>query len=124
MVLPIAERAFGGEDQWTTANLEWLADVYRDTGRYAEAEQLFQQVRATIKEKTLGPEDPSFANTLHNLAGVYLETGRYAKAEQLFQQVLAIEEKTLGPEHPSFATTVDLPWGLQWVGQGYQCLVP
>ena len=123
MVLPIAERAFGGEDQWITANLAWLAGVYRDTGRYAEAEQLFQQVRA-IEEKTLGPEHPSFATTLCNLAGVYSDTGRYAEAEQLFQQVLAIEEKTLGPEHPSFATTVDLPWGLQWVGQGYQCLVP
>ena len=72
---------------------------------YAEAEQLFGQVRA-IQEKTLGPEHPSFATTLCNLAGVYSDTGRYAEADRLFQQVRAILEKTLGPEHPSFAITL------------------
>ena len=105
IVLPIAERAFGGEDEWTTANLLWLARVYSNTGRYAEAERLFLQVRA-VDERTFGPEHSSFATTLHNLAGVYRDTGRYAEAERLFLQVRAIEEKTLGPEHPSFATTL------------------
>src|SRR6201999_3962036 len=45
-VLPFASRAFGPDDQWTMANLAWLAAVYRETGRYAEAETLFKQVRA------------------------------------------------------------------------------
>jgi len=105
MVLPTASRAFGDEDPWTTANLLWLASAYRRTGRYAEAEKLYEQVLA-IDEKTLGTEHPSFAETLHALAGVYSDTGRYAEAERLYEQVRAIEEKTFGIEHPSFAATL------------------
>jgi hypothetical protein len=52
VVLAIAERAFGAEDPWTTANLSWLARVYRDTGRYADAEQLFEQVRRSTRRRS------------------------------------------------------------------------
>ena len=79
--------------------------MYSDTGRYAEAETLYERVRA-INERTLGPEHPSTVTTLHNLATVYRDTGRYAEAEALFEQVRAINERTLGPEHPLTATTL------------------
>jgi tetratricopeptide (TPR) repeat protein len=105
IVLPIAERTFGAEHECTTANVLWLAGVYRDTGRYVEAGQLYDRVRA-IDEKTLGPEHPDFATTLHCLASVYRDTGRYGEAEQLYDRVRAIREKTLGPEHPDFAMTL------------------
>ncbi|ACF01041.1 Tetratricopeptide TPR_2 repeat protein [Rhodopseudomonas palustris TIE-1] len=104
-VLPLAERAFGGENEWTTATLSWLAVASGNTGRYAEAETLYERVKA-IDEKTLGPEHPSLATTLANLAGVYRDTGRYAEAETLYERVKVIEEKTLRPEHPSLATTL------------------
>ena len=105
MVQPLAERAFGQENTWTTANLAWLAGALKSNGRYAEAEQFYERVR-TIEEKTLGPEHPSAATTLHELARVYSDTGRYAEAEQLFERVRTIYEKTLGPEHPSTLATL------------------
>ena len=80
-----------------------LAELYRATGRYAEAEPLFQRALA-IGEKTLGPEHPNLAIRLNNLAMLYQATGRYAEAEPLYQRALAIGEKTLGPEHPDLAT--------------------
>ena len=105
IAMPLAERAFGPENEWTTSNLLWLAGAYSNNGRYGEAEQLYERVRA-ICEKTLGAEHPSTATTLHSLARVYSDTGRYGDAEQLYEQVRAIYEKTLGAEHPSTATTL------------------
>ena len=74
----------------------------RHTGRYAEAEPLYQRAIA-IGEKTLGPDDPNLATRLNNLANLYQATGRYAEAEPLFQRAIAIIEKTLGPDHPNLA---------------------
>jgi tetratricopeptide (TPR) repeat protein len=105
IVAPMAERAFGGENEWTTANLSWLARVYSATGRYADAEALHERVKA-IEEKALGTQHPDYAATLANLAGVYSATGRYADAEALYERVKAIEEKALGTEHPSYASTL------------------
>jgi len=105
IVLPLAEGNFGPENEWTTAVLSWLASAAGSASRYADAEALYERVRA-IDEKALGPEHPSTATTLHELARVYRDTGRYAEAEALYERVRAIREKTLGPEHPSTATTL------------------
>ena len=110
-----------------------LASLYQDTGRYAEAEPLFQRAIA-IGEKTLGPDHPDLAIRLNNLAGLYRApaatqaeplfqraiaprhslsgTGRYAEAEPLFQRAIAIGEKTLGPDHPNLATRLNNLAGL------------
>ena len=75
--------------------------LYRATGRYAQAEPLFQRAIA-IGEKTLGPEHPDLATGLNNLAGLYQDTGRYAQAEPLFQRAIAIagQEPAGGPSGP------------------------
>ena len=99
MVLPLAERAFGEENTWTTANFSWLARALASNGRYAEAEQLFERVR-TIEEKTLGPEHPWTATTLGNLAGVYRDSGRYMDAERLFATAVHILREKLSSHHP------------------------
>jgi tetratricopeptide (TPR) repeat protein len=83
-----------------------LALLYRATGRYAQAELLYQRALA-IGEKTLGPEHPTIASMLNNLALLYRATGRYAQAEPLHQRALAIDEKALGPEHPGLATDLN-----------------
>jgi tetratricopeptide (TPR) repeat protein len=76
--------------------------VYSDTGRYAEAEALYERVRA-IYEKALGPEHPWTATTLANLACVYRDTGRYADAEQLLAVALRLFSTKLPPRHPRIA---------------------
>ena len=87
-------------------SLNNLAGLYRDQGKYAEAEPLFQRALA-IRERTLGPEHPEAARSLQNLAVLYNDQGKYAEAEPLYQRSLAILEKALGPEHSHVATGLE-----------------
>jgi tetratricopeptide (TPR) repeat protein len=80
-------------------SLNNLAGVYKDQGRYAEAEQLLKRALA-IDEKAVGPEHLSVAIGLNNLSALYDDQGRYAAAEPLYRRALAISEKALGPDHP------------------------
>jgi tetratricopeptide (TPR) repeat protein len=57
-------------------SLNNLALLYRDQGRYEEAEPRFQRA-LEIREKALGPEHPDVAQSLNNLAGLYHDQGRY-----------------------------------------------
>ena len=92
-------RPWGRIIRGLATDLNNLAALYRDTGRYAEAEPLYQRAIA-IDEKALGPDHPGLATDLNNLAALYQATGRYAEAEPLFQRAIAIDEKALGPDHP------------------------
>ena len=73
--------------------------VYKEEGRYADADPLYKRALATWK-KALGPEHPDVAQLLNNLADLYLAQGRYADAEPLYKRALAIREKALGPITP------------------------
>ena len=76
--------------------------VYKEQGKYAEAEALYKRALA-IREKALGADHPDVAETLYNLAVVYRPQGKYADAEALYKRALAIREKALGPDHPDVA---------------------
>ena len=65
-----------------------LAVLYREQGRYADAEPLFKRSLA-MSEKTLGPDHPDVAASLNSLAGLYREQGRYADALPLVQKTIA-----------------------------------
>ena len=73
-----------------------LAALYRNQGRYTDAEPLYKRSLA-IWEKALGPEHPDVALGLNNLAALYRNQGRYTDAEPLLKRSLAIREKALGP---------------------------
>ncbi len=77
----------GPEHPDVATSLNNLAELYRATGRYAEAEPLYQRAIA-IAETTLGPEHPDLAIWLNNLANLYQATGRYAEAEPLLKRAL------------------------------------
>ena len=70
------------------ATLNNQAELYKEEGRYAEAEPLYKRALA-IWKKALGPDHPDFAQSLNNLAGLYLAQGRYADAEPLYKRALA-----------------------------------
>jgi tetratricopeptide (TPR) repeat protein len=70
------------------ATLNNLAELYKEEGRYADAEPLYKRVLA-INEKALGPDHPSVALALNDLAELYKEEGRYADAEPLYKRALA-----------------------------------
>jgi len=111
--LELGEREFGPDHPTTDTLLNNLAELYREQGRYAEAELLLKQAEPLLKralaidEKAMGPDHPSVATGLNNLAELYRAQGRYAEAEPLFKRALAIYEKALGPDHPRLATSLE-----------------
>jgi CHAT domain-containing protein/Tfp pilus assembly protein PilF len=94
-------------------NLNYLAQLYLNEGRYAEAEPLFKRALA-IGKKLLEPNDPDlmtsitsqkvregvvvYVTDLNNLGALYYNQGRYAEAELLDKRALAIGEKLLGAD--------------------------
>lgn len=74
-----------------------LAGLYKDMGRYNEALQLMQRVRA-IYENVLGPDNVFFANSLSYLAKLYQNAGRYDEALPLLQRAQAIYENVVEPD--------------------------
>ena len=66
--------------------------MYREQGRFAEAEPLYRRALAA-QERALGPDHPDVGTSLNELAGLYQALGRTAEAEQLMKRALAIREK-------------------------------
>jgi CHAT domain-containing protein/tetratricopeptide (TPR) repeat protein len=82
-----------------------LSGMYKDEGRYAEAETLNKRALA-VDEKDKGSEHPDVGIELNNLADLYDDERRYAEAEPLYKRALAIDEKALGPEHPKVTASL------------------
>jgi tetratricopeptide (TPR) repeat protein len=86
-------------DQNVAIVLAPLATIYRDQGRYADAEKLYLQALA-LKEKWFGRDHFTLAPHLNDLALLYRKLGRYAEAEALYKRSLVILERTNGPDAP------------------------
>jgi tetratricopeptide (TPR) repeat protein len=82
-----------------------LANVFRDQGKYGEAEGLLERA-LSITENAKGANHPDVAWTLTNLANVYRDQGKYGEAEGLLKRALAITEKANGANHPAVAWTL------------------
>ena len=86
---------FGPEHPEVAFPLTNLADLYREQGRYTEAEPLYQRA-LHIREQALGSSHPQVAFPLNGLADLYREQGRYEEAEPLYQRALAIRYQREG----------------------------
>ena len=96
--------------------LRWIASLYRQQGRYAEAEPLVMR-SLSIREQQLGDDHPDVARSLNDLANLYKFQGRYVEAEPLFKQSLSIREQQLGQDHLDVAKSLnDLATLYQWQG--------
>ena len=82
------------EDVKRAAILAGTGKLYRDEGRYKEAEKLYGQALA-MKEKALGPNDLDIAAMLDNLGGVYRDEGRFTDSEKSYKRALLIYETVL-----------------------------
>jgi len=102
----LARRRYGEDGPPVAVAESWVAELYRTTGRYTEAESLMRRALA-IDEKSLGPEHPSVARRLNSLASLLQAINRLAEAEPLYRRALAIHEKGLGPDHPEFARALN-----------------
>ncbi len=100
-----AER-FGPQDLRLGTTLNNLEELYRDQGKYAEAEPLYKR-SLVIVVKVLGPEHQYAATSLNNLAQLYHQQGKYVAAEPLYKRSRVIIEKALGPDHPNVAASLN-----------------
>ena len=88
------------EDHPSLANhLNNLAGLYRDQGRYSEAEPLLLQA-LEIDRRSLPEDHPSLATHLNNLALLYKSQGRYSEAEPVYLQALEIVRQKMPKNHP------------------------
>jgi S1-C subfamily serine protease/tetratricopeptide (TPR) repeat protein len=72
-------------------DLNSLALVLQDLGKYAEAESAASRA-LKIMEKTSGANGVNAASVLDSLAGIYTAEGKYSDAEPLLKHALAIKE--------------------------------
>ncbi len=71
------------------SNLNNLATLFRQIGRYAAAEPLYRQA-LEIQRALPAHDQAAYAETMDSLAELYRETARYGEAETLYQQALEI----------------------------------
>src|SRR5262249_10521489 len=83
-----------------------LGDLYREKGRYAEAEPLYKSAHSML-EKELGQDHREVGQSLNRLGLLYWALGRYAEAEPLYKRALAIDEKGLDPDHPAIGSLLN-----------------
>ena len=93
-------RQLGPDHPSIAIQLNNLALLYQDSGRYAEAEPLYERALA-IDEKALGSDHPNLAIPLSNLALLCLASGRYPEVAPLYKRAITILEKTLPPAIPT-----------------------
>lgn len=93
-----AEHGKAGNEYATALNN--LAMIYHYTGRYSDAEPLYDQA-LSITRRVLGADHLDTASSLNNLVGLYYEQGRYAKATPVYMEAVEIMERVVGAEHPN-----------------------
>ncbi|KAL1864824.1 hypothetical protein Plec18167_009618 [Paecilomyces lecythidis] len=94
------KKILGDEHPDMLASMANLASIYRNQGRWAEAEGLDVQVMETSL-RVLGDEHPDTLTSIANLASTFWNQGRWAEAEGLGVQVIDMKKRVLGDEHPS-----------------------
>ena len=95
--LGIREKVLGPEHPDVAKQLNNLALLCQNQGKYNEGEQYYERA-LHIYQKKLGPDDPNVAKMVNNLASCYLKQSKFKKAEMLYKQVLRqAHEKEFGP---------------------------
>jgi hypothetical protein len=112
--------------QRALAILNNQALVYRDQGKYSEAERLLKRALAIRQNlaivyrgeraKEVLKRALAIREELTNLANLYRDQGKYWEAVGYYARALAISEKALGASHPEVA------WGLNNMAILYEAL--
>ncbi|MBZ0188341.1 MAG: tetratricopeptide repeat protein, partial [Candidatus Obscuribacterales bacterium] len=75
-----------------------LGGVYRDQGKYAEAQTKLEQA-LELEDGLSKPDNPNHVNMLRALGDLYELQEKYHQAETLLERALTLAEKTYGPDH-------------------------
>ena len=99
-VLQAREQALGDKHPDIALSRLNLAKVYRETGRYAQAESAFRKV-IEIRAAALGPDHLLVGEALVWFAQYEQERGRKRSAQQLYLRAARIIDARLGAQHPA-----------------------
>lgn len=113
------EEKLGAGNPSTFQTWNTLGILFREQGKYAEAEQSHANALELLK-KIASPPQSAIADTQHGLASVYRAAGRTLEAQRLEQEVLALREKILGPLHPDVAQSLGNLAGMQMDQQHFR----
>jgi tetratricopeptide (TPR) repeat protein/tRNA A-37 threonylcarbamoyl transferase component Bud32 len=103
-------RETGQDPQVHAALMDTIGSVYRQLGKYREAEPLLSKAY-DIRQQLLRPDDPDLAQSAHNLAWLWQDKGDYDAAYPLYCRARDIREKQFGHEDPqTVATLFNLAW--------------
>jgi nucleoside phosphorylase/tetratricopeptide (TPR) repeat protein len=94
---------FSADHPSTLTSIRRLASIYKNQGRWLEAEKLEVQVMETSMTK-LGTDHPSTLTSMTSLALIYSNRGRLTEAETLHLRVIDAFMTQLGPDHPDTLT--------------------
>ncbi|HYC85988.1 MAG TPA: tetratricopeptide repeat protein, partial [Chryseosolibacter sp.] len=86
--------------EYTTAAIN-LGVLYMSTGKYPEAEEIFEVALSLID-----PTQVAYAAVMNNQALVYQNLGQIDRAEQLFEKIKELDSASIGTSHPSYAVTL------------------
>ena len=101
-----AKTEYGPKSPQLALALDDLARIYKQQGKYAEAEVCLEQALA-IDKNAPHPNPVSVARDLDDQAMVYNHKGKYVAAERNLKLALAMEVKALGPENTEVAEILD-----------------
>jgi len=104
--LETRKRLLNADHEKIAQTLQALANLNKQTGKAADAENLFRQA-VSIYGKTVGGEHPDYANALEGLALFYSARSQYDLAEPLLARILEIREKVFGPDHHDVGVSLD-----------------
>ncbi|MBU0639346.1 MAG: serine/threonine-protein kinase [Planctomycetes bacterium] len=105
--LAVRRQLYGDDHPDIAVNIDNLAGVVANQGRYREAEALYRQSLA-MRRKLLGDKHPEVAVSLHYLAWTLTQLNDYDQAEPLLHEALAIRQQALSEEHQDVGLTMAL----------------
>lgn len=85
----------GGYNDVYLSAINELGSFYRESGRYKESEQAFEDSAAIISEY-FGTDSVEYATNRNNLAGTLRLMGEYERGVRMFQEAGSLYEKHLG----------------------------
>ncbi|MCI0388418.1 MAG: tetratricopeptide repeat protein [Acidobacteria bacterium] len=98
-------KSSGKADPDFALSLNNLAVLYKDFGKYQEAEALFKRV-LEMQGRMLGKEHPDFAKSLDDLGLLYEKLGDYRASEAFCGQAFEIRRVIFGERHPDFVESL------------------
>jgi len=96
----IALKVFGPNHKYTATLHALSGGIYRELGRYPEAEQKLEKALVAYEQ---GSNPDLIAEAFNNLGAVKYEVGKYDEALNLYQRALKSMESSLGPDAPGTA---------------------